>query len=532
MADSQFFLNDSSLGWSSDVGTTWTVWYIGDREIARGILNQLELLSNNWSMVEVKSIFTRLPNRWAIVAISDSCIIAATDCVRSYPLFYSGSGLPTYVSNSARALSSQLPKVCALPETSLEFRMAGYVTGGETILSDLYQLQAGELLVKLKNHSNALVYRYYRYLPKPQCGHSLVDWVDELGVQTENIFRRLIENANGRQILVPLSGGLDSRLIVCMLRYLKYDNVRTFSYGPHANYEAKIAKRVAQKVGYAWDFLPITHKGFRGYFRSPARKKYWVFSDGLSTIPNMQDIYPLMMLQRKGISWDAIVVNGQSGDFISGGHMPACLLDDNRRRAVRDILLQNHFSLRQSLKTEANMAVVAERLGHSLNSMEAYSEEPLSAAALYESWEWQERQCKYVIGGQRIYDWLDMDWRLPLWEPEYLDFWSKVPLELKMHQRLYREYLRAYDYCGLFKNFNPTVWRWPGAAMAVLPTAQLVGFFGGRAAKDSFYTHTRYIGHYGPFYAPWGLPGFLRQATDIRNPVTFFVDHWFEENKI
>lgn len=411
--------------------------------------------------------------------------------------------------------------------------MAGYVTKRDTLFDGVKQLQAGELIATNAGSDRSLLtYRYYRYLPRTEEGSDRDAWVDELTVTTERIFRRLIEEAGGRPLLVPLSGGLDSRLIVCMLRHLGYDNVRTFSYGPHDNYEAKIARTVASKVGYPWEFVPTTHAGFRKYFWSPARMDYWGFSDGLCTIPNMQDIYPLLVLQEKGLPKEVIVVNGQSGDFISGGHIPPSLLANNNRKHLLGALIDKHFALRRSLRTPVNIAVVAERIDEVLREVEVEAGRPLPAAALYESWEWQERQCKYVIGGQRIYDWLGLNWRLPLWDADYLSFWSRVPFELKLDQRLYKEFLSARDYCGLFRNFNPTVWRWPGVAIAVLPAAQLIGLLGGRRAKDRFYAYARYIGHYGPNYAPWGWRKFIAQARDARNALPFFIQTWGDENRV
>lgn len=466
---------------------------------------------------------------WAFIARSSTHTVAAVDAVRSYPVFYAEWMDRPTVSNSARLLSPDPATREPMLIAATEFSMAGYVTGRDTLVSGVHQLQAGELLIADGSGSDTVVHRYYRYLPQPEEGRAVSEWIDELAETTEGMFRRMIESAGGRQLLVPLSGGLDSRLIVCLLRHLGYDNVRTFSYGPHANYEAKIARNVARKAGYPWEFVPTTHAGFRKYFWSTARRDYWNFSDGLCTIPNMQDIYPLLVLRERGLSEDAIVVNGQSGDFISGGHIPARLLAKGGRESLLDAILDKHFALRRSLRTPANMAAVAGRFADACREMEAAAGHPLPAAALYESWEWQERQCKYVIGGQRIYDWLGLDWRLPLWDADYLRFWSRVPFELKLDQRLYKDYLRSRDYCGLFRNFNPTVWRWPGAAMAVLPASQLVGLLGGRGAKDRFYAYARYIGHYGPYYAPWGWRTYLRQSNDIRNPLPLFLDTWLQE---
>jgi asparagine synthase (glutamine-hydrolysing) len=525
-------LNDPTYRWGCLLGETWTLHFIGQRGCAQRILDWLELHTCSWGMSEFAQMLGSLPNEWAIVATSDLSLIAATDKVRSYPLFYTDATSPAVLSNSARTVLEQLPEPEIDSDSVVEFSMAGYVTGSATLFQELKQLQAGEMLVAEDREDSVQTYRYYRYLPRPVESLPLATWIDELATITEVIFKRLIESANGRLLLVPLSGGMDSRLIVCMLRHLGYGNVQTFSYGPEGNYEAKIARTVAKRVGYPWQFVQTTHTGFRKYFWSEKRREYWNFSDGLCAISNMQDIYPLLMLREKSLPGDAIVVNGQAGDFISGGHIPACLLRDGSRETLLDALLDKHFALRKSLRTPTNLAAMEVRIKDSLQEMEVAVGKSLPTAALYESWEWQERQCKYVIGGQRIYDWLGMDWRLPLWDAEYLRFWSRVPFELKLDQRLYKEFLRSRDYCGLFQNFNPTVWRWPGSAMAVLPAAQLIGLLGGRRAKDRFYAHARYIGHYGPYYAPWGWRKFLKEAMDVRNALPFFTETWMEENGI
>jgi asparagine synthase (glutamine-hydrolysing) len=522
-------LIDSQYNWERCESGAWNIHYIGDGVEPNIIAEHLSKgrVEGNW--IEIEDYIRRLECGWAFIAKSEGYIFAAVDKIRSYPVFYAVVSDKLAVSNSARKLAGVMPRTNHDAVALTEFRMSGYVSGHSTLSKDIFQLQAGEFLLTGRSQSPPIVSRYYRYLPQPEDGLSFSAWVEELAETTERVFQRMVASADDRQLLVPLSGGLDSRLIVCMLRQIGYDNVHTFSYGPEANYEAKIAKSVAEKVGYPWEFVPTTHAGYRRYFSTPSRKDYWNFSDGLCSIPNMQDMYPLLQLRERGLSKDAIVVNGQSGDFISGGHIPSQLLENENRELLVDALLNKHFALRESLRTSENKAVVSRRIKDSFKTMEIAAGKTLSAASLYESWEWQERQCKYVIGGQRIYDWLGMDWRLPFWDASYLEFWSRVPFEFKLDQRLYKEYLRSRDYCGLFRDFNPKVWRWPGASMAVLPLAQIVGLLGGRNAKQRFYAYARYIGHYGPNYAPWGWSRFMSEAADIRNPVSLLVSTWLHE---
>ena len=47
---------------------------------------------------------------------------------------------------------------------------------------------------------------------------------------------------------------------------------------------------------------------------------------------------------------------------------------------------------------------------------------------LIELLEYENRQTKYVVNSQRIYDFYNLSWLLPLWNKSYIKFWEKVPL--------------------------------------------------------------------------------------------------------
>jgi asparagine synthase (glutamine-hydrolysing) len=418
----------------------------------------------------------------------------------------------------------------------LEFRMAGYVTGRDTLFRNLFQLQAGESLTWEKASGELEWSRYFRFLPDetgPRDDRGYDEWVDEAGACTERIFERLMKDAAGRPIWVPLSGGLDSRLILCMLASKGYDNLHAFSYGVPKNYEARIAREVAQRAGVPWHFIPIKRKAFRNFYQSRQCRTYWEFCDFLSSVPNMQDLLPLKdMLHRGMLSGDEIIVNGQSGDFITGGHIPS--LPKGRESdwdSMVDALIQKHLSQWKDLLSFTNLSCVLEKLVAVLSEAVSSPMDFEFKLALYEYWEWQERQCKYVVNGQRVYDWLGLDWALPLWESEYLFFWKAVPLEIKAGQRLYRDYLRKWDPYGLFRDFHPTVWRWPGPTIAVVPLARAVGLLAGTRAKDNIYRIAAFWGHYRYFFAAVGLQRYLRDISRARGGVSFLIEDWINENE-
>jgi len=243
-----------------------------------------------------------------------------------------------------------LKKKCNLSEVDvislLEFRMAGYVTGRRTLYRSLSQLQAGEVLVWTEDLSTPTIERYFLFYCDEHTRAGEEDLVEELSEITNAIFNRVIEEAGGAPIWIPLSGGLDSRLVLCKLKELGYDNVTAFSYGPKGNYEAKAAKEVAERVGVPWHFVPVGMGEARRFFWSEGRRRYWRFADGLCSVPNMQDIQVLSMMMEKGlISHDCVIINGQSGDFITGGHIPASFMEDTPNVSLLlERIIDKHYS--------------------------------------------------------------------------------------------------------------------------------------------------------------------------------------------
>ena len=66
-----------------------------------------------------------------------------------------------------------------------------------------------------------------------------------------------------------------------------------------------------------------------------------------------------------------------------------------------------------------------------------------------------DRQSKYVITGQKVFEYYKHEWRLPLWDDEYLFFWQKVPLEFKLKQKLFIEMLKKNNFGNVWGDDFP-----------------------------------------------------------------------------
>ncbi|MDF1876084.1 asparagine synthase, partial [Sulfurimonas sp. SAG-AH-194-I05] len=322
-------------------------------------------------------------------------------------------------------------------------------------------LKAGELIVIKENEIKRVIYNRYEPWKIIQKDYTL--YIDELSAVTLSIFKKIINNLNGRQVIIPLSAGNDSRLVASCLKHLGYTNVLCYSYGTNGNFESEIARVIAKKVGYEFIFIPMTHKKEKKYYNSKEYQKFLTFADTCSSIQFIQSISTIRYLKENDlIDSDAVFINGNSGDFISGGHISGKVQNDNsvlskeeRLNIILDQIIKKHFTLWGYLKTDFNLLKIQDLLQKELKNENIVLDSINHDHGVYEYLEFINRQSKYVITGQRVYEFYGYEWRLPLWDDEYLNFWKKIPKEYKVNQKLYKDMLKLSNFGDVWSNDIP-----------------------------------------------------------------------------
>lgn len=392
-----------------------------------------------------RALVPTLDGRFALLAEAPSWSLAAVDRIASVPLFVAedGAGLAT-VGDDALALSGNTEHDMS---AALMLAMGGYTIGSRTLDPALRRLQPGEM-VWGERGGTPQYERYALYRPwqaEPIARERALGGLEEVSAA---LLDTVIEDAAGRPILVPLSAGLDSRFMAAGLHFRGYRDVFCYAYGLAGNHEAEASRQIADALGYPWRFVPYSPRQQADTFASEDGRAYLRYADTLSNIPFQQDLHAVRVLKDSGFApADALFVNGQSGDYISGNHIPAGLAESGQN--LLGAIIDKHFSLWDGLKTPAALAHIEAALAEDLAAMGAPGEAP--EAALYEVSEFNNRQCKYTIAGQRIYELFGFDWRMPLWDDTYLDFWQGMPLEHKLGQNLYRDMLQAADWGGVWQ---------------------------------------------------------------------------------
>ena len=478
---------------------------------------------------ELANTLLQIKSHFALIIKTKSKCFAAVDTIRSHPVFYA----PTLnaVSNTPRNLKKHLGVFEVNKTAALDIFHSGYPWDGATIDKNIHQLQPGEFLLKTKTHPPSIT-SYYSYLPtepssKPRCGQLISDLEDILNT----VFSRLMDQLNGREAWISLSGGFDSRLILFKLHELGYKKIKTFSYGPAGNRQARIAKATANALDTPWLFIPPpSPRNARSFFKSNTRRSYWEFSDALSSTPFMQDFYPIFFLQQKHIlPEDSLIINGQSGDFLSGSHIPEAPLRAKTKDSISSLILKKYMSL-----WELGEQAKKERLSFILRSFDSWDNLSIEArAAIYELLEWRNRQSKFVVNGQRCYDFFGYAWKLPLWDIDYMDFWKNVPFEYRKEQSLLKKYLiESYDYKGLFsKTYGKTPTYMGKMGWPIGKMVDALDALGLPSLKYS----AKYS-HYGDYYRQYSMKQYLKLIKHATVPpfgrgiVAFNTWIWFKEN--
>ena len=488
-----------------------TGWADTGDKLVSGVPLVQHILDGLETPLPFSEILRGLNGNFAVVVDSPAAIHTGVDAVRSIPLFYRNETDTIVVSDDARSLYGDGRTID--DRSAVEYATAGFVTGPHTLFHEVSGVQAGECVSWHRGGTTPRTVRYYQYACTYDSDLSVELLCEEFDEVLKAVFRRLVDSLDGRQVIVPLSGGLDSRLIATTLKRLGYDNILCLFYGLPGHPESAMSRMVAKTLGYQWLHVPYISRDWREKFDSTEMHEYWSFASNGVSPPHCDDWPALKELRdNHGVSDDAVFVPGHTGDFISGGHLhnvfDPFFHDDPRDFA--GAMIGKHYSLWEDLVTmDGIQDAINHRLEEALDSFPRDTDEDL--ARMYEYWEWQERQAKFIINSVRSFEFFSYAWRTPLWDLDVMEFWRRIPLDLKMDKYLYRRYLSLYDTTRLFQHTTPTgTWsrgeaykrrnhgvrgRGRAGLNRIGPTAALLWRF------DKFRRHLRDLRHH-----PLGLP--------------------------
>ena len=302
-----------------------------------------------------------------------------------------------------------------LEESVRSFLRYGYVVGDQTLFNGISYFPEGKLsILSSKSIRNILKNN------KP------ITFRDALviGARTWNeVMDKCLLARNG-EIVVPISGGIDSRFILgAILENLDASQIYTYTFGSPGAWDFEIGNLVAKKCGtkhISYDLSGYQYK-IEGLQRVAAQ------NGGGS---NLFTCIPLDLIERDFDISSSEFWIGFMGDPSMGSHVPKCVLKDQLDSAY-------YLDSKERFCSD-DMASLIGPVGLADGDVFCIDREGLEDTGLTaeEIWDFENRQLKYVLsqisgeGMRTVFPFIDSRW---------LDFSLNLPKELREGMVLYKE---------------------------------------------------------------------------------------------
>lgn len=444
--------NHKAIEWVSDNKNYFRGWFFDKN----GFHEKKDALCFFNSMHdEFGTRLNQINGNYSCIYTSDDKTFVAVDRIRSFPLFYIKSKKDVYISDSVEKLKDIIGDLKVETEHLQELIATGYVTGRKTIYKEIYQVQAGEYLIIDNETGNIEFDHHYLHKHKQDYNKDIKELCEELDLVLLNVFKRLIKSVKGKPIALFLSGGYDSRLVATMLKRLKYENVYCISFGKTDNKEVIAAQDVANSLGTRWELITFPRNYLRKMLDDEDFQKYIIETGNGTNLPYYQGVLAGEFIKRGLIPENSVILTGNSGDLLEGDQLDSRFQIGqlySKEMIINSIIETHYMAFGKSL---GEKKIFRKYVSEMIEDKNSYSYE--ECHDICEFFNWRERQSKFVVNDVRCYDeFLGNEWRLPLWDSEFMDFWLKVPTELRCNRKLYYEYVKEEKF--MTAN-NPTLYR-------------------------------------------------------------------------
>jgi len=437
-----------------------------------------QLFNAEKSFTGFTELLRRLNGFFAGIRVERNSVFLAVDHVRSLPLFYAFVNKRIFVSDDAYWLREQMSDETVHELSAAELLLTRIVSGSETLSPSVKQVQPGEAVaLTVTSHGvRKESYRFYEIALAKPTEQEMTQLTNSSDAHLTAAFKRLAEYAAGSTIVVPLGGGLDSRLVVLMLKRIGYDNIISFTYGRPGNRESKISKKVALALKIPWHFIPYSNQDWKRWYATTEWTHYSRFASNLSTTPHLQD-WPAVweLKKRRLIPDDAVFVPGHRPSRLLSNalngisrRLPVEWLERQRQISDDDLasmicetycILQNWAGRSAEIRHELSMKVKSVlQLPSVVTSEQAF--------AYFDRWSWENAFAKFMVNSVRVYEFWGYRWWLPLWDLEFIRFWRSLPSHLRFEKRFENAYVRKLETKTIGKpaipdtstrNFGPTL---------------------------------------------------------------------------
>jgi len=435
-------------------------WYSGQNILVTGFIREGDIflrekdLADWFSRAEDSEEFEKrllkANGQFAVVIKKDDETWIATDRLRTIPLFYFKEEQELIIGDSAYAVAGEMSSCEIDEEAASAFLATGYTLNNLTLIKDLFQVEAGEMVVFNKD----IIHRFYFDYSRAQIKElEFNDCALELKEVIDNLFKSLFNALKESFIVIPLSGGYDSRLIALMCKKYHPENILCCTYGRENNEEVAPAREIAKRLNLPWINVIYDEKLVTGFIEDGVFNDYYPYASELSSMFFMQDYFAVKYLkENKLIPDNSVFMPGHSGNFLAGEHIVPFMM---REKAVKNIIqhtLNENFIMRRSEKSEQKY--------FEMQIQKKFIDRKSGRWLIYENWDIKERQSRFIVNSASVYTFFGYEYIMPLWDNALIDFFNPLPFRCKYNKKLYDYCLTNYFFnelsVNLDKELNPT----------------------------------------------------------------------------
>lgn len=375
---------------------------------------------------------------FSVIVVYKDLYFIAVDKIRTFPLFYYQSEDEYVITDNTDYLKDKYD--LKIDEMSKEeFLSCGYVTEEQTLIKNIFQVQASEqIMIDLINKELEKKF-FFTYATNKVFNKKLIDYEKDFAEILDNLTIRLIKSLNNKTAVIPLSGGYDSRLVAVLLKKHNYTNVICFTYGNKSSFEVGISKSIAEELDFKWHFIEYNQDLISGYEKTKEFNEYYKFSFNNASCFLLQDYFAIQYLKKQNlIPCDSIIITGHSGDLLAGSQMPWYIkYKSNTAKINKEIIKQTYI-----YKKPENLNQLSSKINFNIEDGYSYS--------IVENYFINRKIARFISNAHRIYEYFGYKHRFPLWDDELAKFFKKLPYEYKREPYFYEESLLR----GIFKEYK------------------------------------------------------------------------------
>ncbi len=420
-------------------------WYCKDNVYAKGYLftGDGRLLKNE----EVCDYFNDISDEnefkkklleanglFSVVVNNGETWFLAVDRFRSFPLFYRQYNGTVYVGDEVDNVFTEGERKELDENSAIVYSGLSYVLGNKTLIANVHQMQAGECLIVSNGHISSNF--YHVFLSEIRNDISFAEAKEELKKIINRVTEKMSVLLENRPVLLSLSGGLDSRLLAYMLKKAGKKDVLCYTFGrKQGNPEWEYSQKVADRLGFEWLFIDYTKiEALDFYTKNQFINFYKYESQYVSKFGFMQYFAADYLLNHAKINSTACVLQGHGGDFFSGSHLRSYMRNYRSLKTLAKDLQYIHCNIvKLSMK---DRRIIRKEIGRELS--DNFSA-PLFG--MVENWDLKERQAKYIINTNKLWEQFGVEVQMPLCDVELMNFFVSLPFEYRVGQKLYKEVL-------------------------------------------------------------------------------------------